>query len=176
MPWVWSVWNNAADLLTQTSFKCGSSKATTHCTVFILCCSFSWAAVQCLHPIMMLFVQMLSVVVQQKFSTGFWESCTYFSFSSLGGTVFVGLFWPGLRFGAPYEWTSPWNFRLFTLSTTFLSIERRRWAELPVLLKSMINTLVLLVLSTRLLFPISQVHLRAVCHCQSPGPYSRRQV
>lgn len=71
---------------------------------------------------------------------------------------------------------SPWNFRLFTLSTTFLSIERRRWAELPVLLKSMINTLVLLVLSTRLLFPISQVHMRAVCHCQSPGPYSRRQV
>lgn len=68
---------------------------------------------------------------------------------------------------------SPRNFRFFTLSTTSLCIERRRWAVLPVLLKSTINTLVLLVLSTRLLFPISQVRLQAVCHCQSPGPYSR---
>lgn len=65
---------------------------------------------------------------------------------------------------------SPWNFRLFTLSTTFLSIERRRWAELPVLLKSMINTLVLLVLSTRLLFPISQF---VIASHQGPIPEGR---
>lgn len=174
MPWVWSVWNNAADLLTQTFFKCGSSKATTHCTVFILCCSFSWAAVQCLHPIMMLFVQMLSVVVQHRFL----GELHLLQLQLLRRNCLCWAFLTRFKIWSSIwmDKLSPWNFRLFTLSTTFLSIERRRWAELPVLLKSMINTLVLLVLSTRLLFPISQVHLRAVCHCQSPGPYSRRQV